>query len=164
RLYGPVESGFFRKVMRQEHYPLLEVREENPFADLPENLYTLIENLNSYTCESINSNQVNDQAYGQQDITVTVSSNEQESIMVSSNEYPMDIDIANDNQDLILFENRKKEILNLLDETKKILEKNVANPNKWLDSIEKNFEPLRKLVEDCKQFERQNHIPNTWKN
>ncbi|CAG8744727.1 17598_t:CDS:2, partial [Dentiscutata erythropus] len=159
QIYGPVEPGFFKKVIRQEHYPLLEIKEENAFADLPEDIRASIKNLNSYTYELISSgSQVNNQVH------------EQESVTISSNEYLMDVvneysmDVVNDDQDLILFQTRKKEIFNLLDETKNILEKNVENPNKWLDSIEKNFEPLRKLVEDCKRFERQTHIPNTWKN
>ncbi|CAG8789627.1 2163_t:CDS:2, partial [Racocetra persica] len=46
QLYGPVEPGFFKKVIRQEFYPLLKIKEENAFADLPENLHFAFENLN----------------------------------------------------------------------------------------------------------------------
>ncbi|CAG8608717.1 21345_t:CDS:2 [Gigaspora rosea] len=151
QMYGLVEPGFFKKVTHQEYYPLLEIREENAFADLPEDIYIAIKNLNSYICELITSSPHDDNQV-----------HEQESVTISSNEYSMDI--VDNNQDLILFQTRKEEIFNLLDETKNIFEKNIANPNKWLNSIEKNFELLRKLVENCKRFERQNHIPNTWKN
>ncbi|CAG8847906.1 11316_t:CDS:2, partial [Gigaspora margarita] len=199
-IYGPVEPGFFRKVTRQEHYPLLEVKEENAFSDLPENIHTSIKNLNnsepqvnnqfheqqSQACgqeSQVNEQefQVNEQEFQVNDQESQVNEqefqvneqefqvndqefqiHEQDSTTANLSEYSTDI--ASDNQDLILFQNRKKEIFNLLDETKNILEKNVADPNKWLDSIEKNFEPLRKLVEDCKHFERKNSIPNTWKN
>ncbi|CAG8587099.1 27132_t:CDS:2 [Dentiscutata erythropus] len=161
-------------VIRQEHYPILEVKEENAFSDLPEDIHTLIKNLSDSNLQV--NNQFHEQEFQVREQESQVHEQEfqvheqefqefqvyeQNSIAVNPNEYS--IDIADNNQDLILFQNRKKEIFDLLDETKNILDKNVANPNKWLDSIEKNFEPLRKLVKDCKQFERKNHIPNTWK-
>ncbi|CAG8851799.1 2152_t:CDS:1, partial [Racocetra persica] len=77
-------------VIRQEYYPLLEVKEENAFADLPEDIRTSIKNLNSYTCELITTN-----ASPQDDNQV----HEQESVTISSNEFSLDS--VDDNQDLI---------------------------------------------------------------
>ncbi|CAG8599879.1 19347_t:CDS:2 [Gigaspora rosea] len=165
QFYGPIESEFFRKVTRQEYYPLLEVKNKNAFADLPENLHTIIKSLNSYELIVRNEHEDNSQVNNQENSANQVHE-QQEPIVVtnSDNQRLMDLEIADDNQDLILFQTRKKEILNLLDETRNLLENNVSNSNKWLDNIEKNFVPLRKLVDDCKRFERQSHIPNTWKN
>ncbi|CAG8771000.1 4395_t:CDS:1, partial [Dentiscutata erythropus] len=64
-----------------------------------------------------------------------------------------------------MFQKRKQEIFEFLDSTKKILEENTTNPNgnKWLDSIDKNFNPICKFIEDCDKFKKQEHIPKTWK-
>ncbi|CAG8576365.1 9538_t:CDS:2, partial [Racocetra fulgida] len=90
------------------YYPLLEVKEENTFVNLSEDIYTSIKNLNSYhytnsnTCEL----QFNDQVY------------EQESIIINSDEYLINaiddsdkhlMDNVDVNQDLILFQNWKNE-------------------------------------------------------
>ncbi|CAG8826325.1 29949_t:CDS:1, partial [Racocetra persica] len=54
--------------------PLLEVKKENTFVDLPEDIYTSIKNLNFYhhtnsnTCEL----QFNDQVYEQESITINL--------------------------------------------------------------------------------------------
>ncbi|CAG8523106.1 11140_t:CDS:2 [Scutellospora calospora] len=128
-------------ITRQENYPLLEVKNENAFADLPENLHTIVKNLNSYELIVRNEYEDNLQANNQEIFTNQVYE-QQKSITVTVtnlNEKDLNID---DNQDLILFQTRKKEIFNLLDETRNILEKNVSNSNKWLDSIKRNFEPL----------------------
>ncbi|CAG8692293.1 15887_t:CDS:2, partial [Dentiscutata erythropus] len=134
------------QVIQQESYPLLKIKEENAFIQLPKNVYDAIENLKVHKLKIINVN-INNQETQEQEFT-------------NLNE-----DIINiiDNQEM--FQKRKQEIFKLLDSTKKILEKNTTNPNgnKWLDSINKNFNSICKFIEDCDKFKKQKHIPKTWK-
>ncbi|CAG8787511.1 11482_t:CDS:2 [Dentiscutata erythropus] len=80
------------------------VKEENTFNSLLKDIHTLIKNLNSYTntCKLIISSlQDNNQVYRQSSLQNGNQVDEQESVIISSNEYS--IDIVNDNQDLILY-------------------------------------------------------------
>lgn len=36
------------------------------------------------------------------------------------------------------------------------------NKKKWLRSIESNFKPIQKMVDDIKDFERAKKLPKTW--
>ncbi|CAG8721714.1 28170_t:CDS:2 [Dentiscutata erythropus] len=114
-MHNHVEPSFFKKVTQQESYPLLKVKEENAFFNLPKNIYTAEQ-------EIINLNEEN----------------------------VVEIDDSDKDQDLTLFKQCRHEIFELFNSAKRILEENKTNPNgnKWLDSIDKNFEPMRKFVED----------------
>ncbi|CAG8709185.1 3295_t:CDS:2, partial [Ambispora leptoticha] len=170
---NPNQPGFFKKVIRQEFYPLLKIKEENAFADLPENLHLAFENLNYnyYANEATVHNDDPQVDIDNQEKSVDIVTRE---ATAYNNDLQVDVDVVSsnnqeiniNNQDAILYQTRKQEIFNLLDTTKKLIEENIMNPNgnKWLDSINKNFEPLRKLEEDYNHFKRQRNIPNTWKN
>ncbi|CAG8702195.1 23329_t:CDS:2, partial [Racocetra persica] len=73
--------GFYRKVIRQEFYPLLEVKEKNAFADLPENLYSAIENLDCshYIHEAIVHND-DPQVDNQEILIEIINSNENQNV------------------------------------------------------------------------------------
>ncbi|CAG8806878.1 15919_t:CDS:2, partial [Gigaspora margarita] len=45
-----------------------------------------------------------------------------------------------------------------------IIDENIQIPNteKWINSVDKNFNALRRMVNDCKRFNRQQKFPNTW--
>ncbi|CAG8711593.1 8451_t:CDS:2, partial [Racocetra persica] len=58
-MHNHVEPGFFKKVTQQESYPLLKVKEENAFFNLPKNIYTAVENLTPKTRKLIIYNRNN---------------------------------------------------------------------------------------------------------
>ncbi|CAG8694653.1 8868_t:CDS:2 [Cetraspora pellucida] len=191
---NPVEPGFFKKITRQESYPLLKIKDKSSFLDLPKNVYLAVETLTPEICKLIICNKKSNYQKTLECLTQEVSEYQtqeaseyqtqeaseyqnqetseyqtQEALEYQIKEISKcQLQEHDDsiNQDLILFKKRKQEIFELLDSTKTILEENILNPNgnKWLDDIDKNFGPIRKFVENCNQFKRQKQIPKTWKN
>ncbi|CAG8802364.1 10604_t:CDS:2 [Gigaspora margarita] len=106
-------ESIIQMVTHQKHYPLLDVKEENAFSDLPENIRTLIKNLSNSSLQV--NNQFHEQEYQvyEQESQVHEQESqayeqdsqiyEQDSVIVNPNEYVMDI--VDNNQNLILFQN-----------------------------------------------------------
>ena len=67
-----------------------------------------------------------------------------------------------DNNEFV--KNKKEDLYFLLEQVKTIIDENTQTPNaeKWINSIDKNFNSLRAMVNDCEQLNRQRKIPNTW--
>ena len=89
----------------------------------------------------------------------------QDNIIFQNDELPQDNtlpqDTAIENESV---KRKKKELYLLLDYVKTIIDKNTQtlNAEQWIDSIDKNFNALRKMVDDCTRLERKHKIPNTW--
>ncbi|CAG8623582.1 18053_t:CDS:2, partial [Cetraspora pellucida] len=92
-------------VICQEFYLLLEVKKKNAFADLPENLYSAIENLDC-SCnihETIVYN--DDPQVDNQEISIKIiDSNENQNINIVNLNKNQDINIDVNNQDIILID------------------------------------------------------------
>lgn len=72
-------------------------------------------------------------------------------------------DTTKDNE-MSNIEYKVKELYSLMDRAKIIIDKHTQMPNakQWINSIDKNFNSLRKMIDDCEQFDRKQKIPNTW--
>ncbi|CAG8651365.1 6146_t:CDS:1, partial [Ambispora leptoticha] len=78
-----------------------------------------------------------------------------------SQDITLTLDTAIENESV---KHKKKELYLLLDHVKTIIDQNTQTPNaeQWINSIDKNFNALRKMVDDYTQLERKHNIPNTW--
>ncbi|CAG8554821.1 9739_t:CDS:2, partial [Scutellospora calospora] len=162
----PVPVGFFKKFTEQY---------DNPFENLPKNLLLTIlnksSNVHTPNQKAISNNNSNAPF---QDNT-KINQNEENMIVVLLPQYEDDtIELSQYEDDPINLlqddtieceESKKKnELYSLLEEVKTIIDENIQSPNaeKWINSIDKNFNSLRKMVNDCRQLNRQQKFPNTW--
>src|SRR2546427_198715 len=140
-----IPSGFFKKISRQGFYPFLQFNEEyiNAFKDLPENLF--LATLDGSQIESA-TNQKDPVLF--QDNIMSQDTSLQDFIITQDNTF-------SDNNEFV--KNKKEELYFLLEQVKTIIDENTQTPNaeKWINSIDKNFNSLRAMVNDCEQLNRQ---------
>ncbi|CAG8730206.1 6366_t:CDS:2, partial [Ambispora leptoticha] len=71
---------------------------------------------------------------------------------------------VDNSSDIDITTNKDIELKIVLEKAISFIEKSSALPQqeKWLDSVEKNFNPIKKMVEDLEKFENAKTARNTW--
>jgi len=144
---------------------------ENPFKDLPENLFLSILNKPTTNYVSNQHNISNKKILNTTPELLTQESQDdmQPQEILFKDDLPQDDayilphDKTEDNE-ILNVKFKVKELYSLMDRAKIIIEKNTQMPNaeQWINSIDKNFNSLRKMVDDCERFDRKQKMPNTW--
>ncbi|CAG8671156.1 1132_t:CDS:1, partial [Racocetra fulgida] len=60
---------------------------------------------------------------------------------------------------------KKEELYSLIEHVKSIIEENSQQPNakQWINASDKNFNSLRRMVDNCEKYNKRQKIQNTWR-